>query len=75
MASDSCVDEDLLRRAADGDQDALAKLFGGYRERLKRMVRLRLDRRLRGRVEVCSSVGRADRKKSYRVCNCRIGRR
>jgi len=51
MANDSCVDEDLLRRAAGGDQDALAKLFGGYRERLKRMVRLRLDRRLQGRVD------------------------
>ena len=41
----------LLRRALAGDETALAALFNGYRERLRRMVRLRLDRRLSGRVD------------------------
>jgi RNA polymerase sigma-70 factor (ECF subfamily) len=41
----------LLRRALTGDESALAALFDGYRERLRRMIRLRLDRRLSGRVD------------------------
>ena len=42
---------ELLRRAEQGDQDALAKLFELNRTRLKQMVQLRLDRRLKGRVD------------------------
>src|SRR5215469_17968380 len=41
----------LLRHALAGDESALAALFDGHRERLRRMVRLRLDRRLSGRVD------------------------
>ena len=41
----------LLRRALAGDESALAALFDGHRERLRRMIRLRLDRRLSGRVD------------------------
>jgi RNA polymerase sigma-70 factor (ECF subfamily) len=41
----------LLRRALTGDESALAALFDGYRARLRRMIRLRLDRRLSGRVD------------------------
>lgn len=41
----------LLRSATAGDQQALATLFAHYSERLKRMIRLRLDRRLNGRVD------------------------
>jgi RNA polymerase sigma-70 factor (ECF subfamily) len=41
----------LLRRALAGDESALAALFDGYRKRLRRMIRLRLDRRLSGRVD------------------------
>jgi RNA polymerase sigma-70 factor, ECF subfamily len=41
---------ELIRRAAGGDQQALADLFSAHRDRLRRMVALRLDRRLRGRV-------------------------
>jgi hypothetical protein len=33
------------------DQDALAELFAHYRERLKRMVLLRLDHRLQGKID------------------------
>ena len=41
----------LLERALAGDESALAALFDGYRDRLRRMIRLRLDRRLSGRVD------------------------
>ncbi len=42
---------DLLRLALAGDESALAALFNGQREQLRRMIRLRLDRRLSGRVD------------------------
>jgi RNA polymerase sigma-70 factor, ECF subfamily len=48
-ASDDTIP--LLRQAAAGDQHALGALWDRYRERLKRMVRLRLDRRLQGRLD------------------------
>ena len=41
----------LLSRAADGDEDALRELFSRHRGRLKRMVRLRMNRRLQGRID------------------------
>src|ERR1700685_4258526 len=44
-------DERLIDRAGEGDETALAELFGRYRKRLRQMVRLRLDRRLQGRVD------------------------
>src|SRR5256885_4156504 len=43
--------EALLCRAASGDSDALAAFWERYRKRLRSMVRLRLDRRLQGRVD------------------------
>jgi RNA polymerase sigma-70 factor (ECF subfamily) len=41
----------LVERAAGGDQQAWAELLDAYRARLRRMVALRLDPRLRGRVD------------------------
>jgi RNA polymerase sigma-70 factor (ECF subfamily) len=49
--SDSSECEELLRRAKAGEDAALAELFARYRDRLKRMVRLRLDHRLAGRLD------------------------
>jgi RNA polymerase sigma-70 factor, ECF subfamily len=43
--------DELVRRAARGEEEALAALFSCYRGRLRRMIRLRLDRRLQGRVD------------------------
>jgi RNA polymerase sigma-70 factor (ECF subfamily) len=40
----------LLEKAREGPNDAIGALFDHYRERLRRMVRLRLDRRLSGKV-------------------------
>jgi RNA polymerase sigma-70 factor, ECF subfamily len=42
---------ELVRRAAGGEEAALVELFSGYRSRLWRMIQLRLDRRLQGRVD------------------------
>jgi RNA polymerase sigma-70 factor (ECF subfamily) len=50
-ANDSGDVSDLLRQAAAGDEQALGELFSRYRERLKRMIHLRLSRRLQGRVD------------------------
>jgi RNA polymerase sigma-70 factor, ECF subfamily len=41
----------LLQRAVAGDEAALAAVFDFHRARLKRMVKLRLDRRLQGRID------------------------
>lgn len=43
--------ESLLHQAKQGDQQAVGTLFEHFRVRLKRMVRLRMDRRLKGRVD------------------------
>jgi RNA polymerase sigma-70 factor (ECF subfamily) len=51
MTDESSEDRDLLARAAEGDQEAFRQLFSRYRDRLKRMVHLRLSRRLSGRVD------------------------
>jgi RNA polymerase sigma-70 factor (ECF subfamily) len=45
------AEERLIELAGQGDVSALADLFGRYRKRLRQMVRLRLDRRLQGRVD------------------------
>lgn len=42
---------DLLRRAQDGNRDALEALFARYYERVRRIVRLRLGRGLRHRLD------------------------
>lgn len=56
MSADSSEHDELLRRAKSGDEDALAALFNIFRERLERMVRLRLDRRLSGRVDASDVI-------------------
>lgn len=51
MATDPSESSDLLRRAGAGDREAVNELFSRYRDRLRAMVRLRLNRRLQGRVD------------------------
>src|SRR5437660_7739138 len=51
MSDDASDVADLLQRAAGKDEQAFQELFGRYRDRLKRMVHLRLNRRLQGRVD------------------------
>lgn len=49
----------LVRRAAEGDGSARDELLTCYRQRLKRMVRLRLNRQLQGRVDESDIVQEA----------------
>src|SRR5438094_5178491 len=51
MTDESSETGDLLSRAGAGDAQALAELFARHRDRLRQMVRLRLDRRLQGRLD------------------------
>jgi len=44
----------LLQRVRENDAQAEPELFARHRERLRKMVRLRLDRRLRGRLDSSS---------------------
>jgi len=46
----------LVARAAAGDQDAVSELLERYRARLRRMVALRLDPRLQGRVDASDVI-------------------
>ena len=48
---DTASIEELLERVRNHDAEAVAEVFAHYRDRLRRMVRLRLDRRLQGRVD------------------------
>src|SRR6516165_2227329 len=45
------TNEELLDAARNGDEGALAALVERHRGHLERMVRLRMDRRLQGRVD------------------------
>ena len=40
-----------IEQAAAGDEKAMGRLFSEIRDRLKRMVELRLDQRIQGRVD------------------------
>src|SRR6516225_8951129 len=51
LATDPSDIDSLLERAGAGDAEALGQLFAAYRDRLRQMVRLRLDRRLQGRLD------------------------
>ena len=75
-------DSDDFRRLMDavlaGDGDALASLFSMYRDRLRRMVELRMDARLRGRVSASdilqeAYIGALQRLPHYQAsAECRI---
>lgn len=51
MTAEPFDTSDFLQRVADGDERAVHELFRQHRDRLKRMIRLRLDSRLTGRVD------------------------
>ena len=50
---------ELIGRAVGGDEVAASELFSRYRDRLRKMVQLRLDRRLYGRVDASDVVQEA----------------
>ena len=56
-------DDPRIARAASGDPRAMGDLFHEFAPRLKTMVRLRMDRRLQGRVDhgfLTAGEGRAE---------------
>ncbi len=59
MTDDARQLDECLRRAGLGDVQALAQLFDQYRPQLKRMVSLRLDTRLHGRLDPSDVVQEA----------------
>src|SRR6266571_1326801 len=59
MSADPRTNEELLDAARNGDEGALALLVERHRGRLERMVRLRMDRRLQGRVDPADVVQEA----------------
>jgi RNA polymerase sigma-70 factor (ECF subfamily) len=59
MATPDADERDLLDRAGRGDDRALTDLFTRYRHRRTRMVKLRLDPRVQGRVDPSDIVQEA----------------
>src|SRR5262245_19413717 len=51
MSDDSSAANRLLRQAAQGDPERVGAMLEQYRPRLRRMVTLRLDPRLHGRID------------------------
>ena len=59
MENNSAETVRLLERARAGDQDALNALFTRHRERLRRMVEMRLDWRLQARIDASDVIQEA----------------
>jgi RNA polymerase sigma-70 factor, ECF subfamily len=67
MSRDPDISALLLKRAAAGDRTAVEDLLSLHRDRLKRMVRLRLSRRLSSRIDDSDVV-----QESLAECACRL---
>src|SRR4051794_1884615 len=68
--SDTANDDrtnELLRRAADGDGQRWGELLERHRDRLKRMISLRMDQRLHGRVDPSDVIQEAYVEASQRL--------
>jgi RNA polymerase sigma-70 factor (ECF subfamily) len=59
VSAETRTNEELLQAARNGDEGALAALVEHHRDRLELMVRLRMDRRLQGRVDPADVVQEA----------------
>lgn len=59
MSCEDSASTEMLRRAAAGDREAINALFACHRDRLRGMVRLRLNRRLQGRIDPSDVVQEA----------------
>src|SRR5262245_37745691 len=51
MTSPADKTEDLVQRAGQGDQAAGQELLGRFRERLRQLLAIRMDRRLAARID------------------------
>src|SRR5262245_61447407 len=59
--------DDLRRALETGDGELLAAIFERYRERLRRMVRLRMDRRVQSRIDPSDVIQEAYLEASTRL--------
>ena len=59
MSDPTSTTEGILQRIRQGDSAAAGELFDLYHERLKQMVRLRMDRRLQGRLDASDAMQEA----------------
>jgi RNA polymerase sigma-70 factor (ECF subfamily) len=64
---DSQETDELLQAAAAGDRERWGTLLARHRDRLRRMVALRLDRRLQGRIDASDVVQEAFLEASTRL--------
>jgi RNA polymerase sigma-70 factor (ECF subfamily) len=67
MADESSDNNHLLRQAAAGDSGRLGELLERHRRRLRRMVALRLDPRLQGRIDPSDVIQEAFLEASVRL--------
>jgi RNA polymerase sigma-70 factor, ECF subfamily len=67
MTGNSSQTNHLLKQAAEGDQRGLGTLLGRHRDRLQRMVALRMDRRLQGRIDPSDVIQEAYLEASVRL--------
>jgi RNA polymerase sigma-70 factor, ECF subfamily len=67
MTGNSSATIRLLEQAAQGDQRGLGTLLARHRDRLERMVALRLDRRLQGRIDASDVIQEAYLEASVRL--------
>src|SRR5437773_120571 len=56
MANNSSDTFDLIERARAGDAQALNEIFARHRDRLRRMVEMRLDGRLQARIDASDVI-------------------
>ncbi len=67
MTGNSSETDRVLRQAAQGDGQILGTLLSRHQDRLRRMIALRLDRRLRGRIDPSDVIQEAYLEASARL--------
>jgi RNA polymerase sigma-70 factor (ECF subfamily) len=67
MSENSSQTDRLLQAAAQGDNEKWGALLTQHRERLRRMVALRMDRRLQGRIDASDVIQEACLEASVRL--------
>ena len=69
MLAPPTPDDSRIARAATGDDRAMGELFHQFKDRLRAMVRIRMDRRLQGRVDPSDVLQEAFLEASQRIAD------
>ena len=67
MAMEAQPESELVRQAAEGDHEALGKLLSEHHGRLEKMIDLRMDHRLRGRLDAADILQETFREAQHRI--------